>query len=294
MQQEDYYKILQVSENATFDEIKKAYRTLAKENHPDAHAGDKRREALFKEISEAYSVLSDSKKRQQYDQMRRFGFPGRQSRSGFQQPGLDFDFSDIFGNPVRNGRPGGRQGDFNLDDSFGFGGLGDLFSQIFDKQPGFRHRPTATRPDNDIQASLEIPFETAVLGGKTKFAVAEKNGKQFTLNIPPGTEHGKRLRISGHGGPARAGLSAGDLIVTVNVAKHRFFQIDGMDIYCEIPLAREKAKRGTKVRVKTVYGNTVELNVPPNTAKSKTFRLRGVGIRSKDVQGDQYVKIKLS
>lgn len=293
MLQKDYYKILHISESATSEQIKKAYRKLAKENHPDAHRGDKQREALFKEISEAYSVLSDAKKRQQYDQIRRFGFPGRQPGTGFQQPGFDFDFSDIFGNPARNGRRGGRQADFNLDDVLGFGGLGDLFSQIFEKQPGFRHRTTATKPDNDIHATLEVPFETAVLGGKTKFAVSEKNGKQFTLNIPPGTEQGKKLRISGHGRPAMAGRAPGDLIVTINVARHRFFHIDGMDIHCEIPLDREKAKRGTKVRVKTVHGNTVELSVPPNTAKSKTFRLRGVGIRGKDAQGDQYVKIKL-
>ncbi|MFQ5649352.1 MAG: DnaJ C-terminal domain-containing protein [bacterium] len=296
MAYKNYYKMLGVDEKADFATIKRAYRKLAKENHPDAHPGDKQAEAKFKEISEAYSVLSDSKKRQQYDQMRRFGFTPRTASGGFHQPGFDFDFSDIFGNPPRNGRRMRYRhgGEFNLDEFFGFGGLSDLFSQIFDRQPGFRQPNDLKRNINDIHATVEIPFETAVLGGKTIFTVPEKNGKQFSLNISPGTEDGKKLRLSGHGRPAAHGFPQGDLIVTIRVAMHGFFKIEGLDINCEIPIEREKAKKGTKVRVKTVYGHTVELSVPPNTTKSKTFRLKGMGIKNKDLQGDQYVRIELT
>jgi len=295
MAQKDYYKILGVDDGADAATIKRAYRNLAKENHPDAHAGDKTAEARFKEISEAYAVLSDSRKRQQYDQMRKFGFGRSSNVGGFQQPGFDFDFNDIFSQARGGGRRRAyRQGEFNLDEFFGFGGLGDLFGQIFDRSSDFTTRGEKTRVSNDIHKTLEIPFETAVLGGKTVLTVPEKGNKQFSLNIPAGTDDGKKLRLSGHGRPASFGMPQGDLIVTIKIGKHRFFNIDGMDIRCEIPLDRHKARNGTKIRVKTVYGNTVELNVPPNTTRSKTFRLKGMGIKSNGVQGDQYVKVKLS
>ncbi len=294
MAHKDYYKILGVDDGADAATIKRAYRNLAKENHPDAHAGDKTAEARFKEISEAYAVLSDSRKRQQYDQMRKFGFGRSSNAGGFQQPGFDFDFSDIFSQARGGGRRRTyRQGEFNLDEFFGFGGLGDLFGQIFDRSSDFTTQGQKTRVSNDIHKTLEIPFETAVLGGKTVLTVPEKGDKQFSLNIPAGTEDGKKLRLSGHGRQASFGMPQGDLIVTIKIGKHRFFSIDGMDIRCEIPLDRRKARKGTKIRVKTVYGNTVELNVPPNTTRSKTFRLKGMGIKSNGVQGDQYVKIKL-
>src|SRR3972149_4073639 len=119
MSQKDYYKILGVDEKAGFDVIKKAYRKLAKENHPDAHPGDKQAEERFKEISEAYNVLSDTKKRQQYDQFRKYGFGSSRGTGGFHQPGFDFDFSDFFNGAGQHGRKRKyRSNDFNLDDIF--------------------------------------------------------------------------------------------------------------------------------------------------------------------------------
>ncbi len=294
MSQKDLYKILDVAESATADVIKKAYRKLAKECHPDAHPGDQQAEEKFKEVSEAYNVLSDSKKRRQYDQLRRLGYGSNRRTNGFNQPGLDFDFSEIFNQAQAGRRPRYKSSDSNFDDMLGLGGLGDLFSQLFDKQPGNAKTRNGVRNHFDINTTLEIPFATAVNGGKVVFRVAEKGERQFSLNIAAGTNEGKKLRLSGHGKGDLDGRAQGDLIVKIKVAPHKFFRLDGMDINCEIPLQKKKAKKGTIVRVKTVYGNSVELKIPPNTIENKTFRLKGMGVKTKDNQGDQYVKIELT
>lgn len=362
MARKDFYKILGVSENASTDEIKKAYRKLAKENHPDAHPGDKQAERRFKEISEAYSVLSNAKRRQQYDQMRKYGFSGAQAGAGGTQ-GFDFDLSDLFGGFSQGSRKGHsrtyRGGAANLEDFFGFGGIGDLFSQLFDKENGFGQQARA-RTGNDLQATLEIPFETAVKGGRTVFSINKEvqcsvcsgtgsrhgkkpeicpeckgagmvsmsrgsfalnrpcpsclgkgqiirdpcphcNGsgrvlgkKQYSVKIPPGTENGKKMRFKGQGNPGLNGQPPGDLLITIKVGKHRFFRKSGLDIHCEVPLDKKKAKRGTKIRVKTIYGKTIELKVPSNTEDGKVFRLKGMGIKTDSGQGDQYVKIRIT
>lgn len=360
MADRSYYNTLGVNESASFDEIKKAYRKLAKENHPDKHRGDKRAEDKFKEISEAYSVLSDSRKRQQYDQMRKYGFGGAQG-GGFGQPGVNIDLSEIFGSFTGNQkRSAGGQTDFNLDDLFGFGGLGDLFSQIFENERGHGAAEKSKRRQNDIQVNLEIAFEKAIHGGKAVFSIqkdlacqsckgtgstsskgpsrcqecqgsgmvamargafavkrpcpkclgrgqvvsdpcAQCNGsgkakgtKKYSIKIKPGMEDGQTLKLSGQGNVGLLGEPAGDLIVTIRVAKHHFFSNKGLDIFCEIPLKRKKAKNGTQVKIRTIHGNRVRLTVPPNSENGKTFLLKGLGIQRNGSQGDQYVKIKVT
>ncbi len=360
MANKNYYEILGVDESAGFDAIKKSYRKLAKENHPDTHPGDEHAEKKFKEASEAYSVLSDSKKRQQYDQMRKYGF-GSSSGGGFSHPGVDFDLSEIFGNFSGGGRRRSkRKGDFNLDDFFGFGGLGDLFSQVVDRENGYGSQSRQSAKGRDVRVNLEIPFETAVLGGKVTFSIqkgfacdsckgtgsrtsknpatcseckgsgmvsmarggfsvnrpcpkclgigqtiadpCEKCGgsgqtegnKTFSVDIKPGTETGHKLKLSAQGTPGRFGKPAGDLILITRVTKHRFFKNKGLDIYCEVPIAKDKALQGTKVKVKTIHGSSVKLTIPPNSDTGKTFRLKGMGIGKNGSKGDQYVKIKLS
>jgi molecular chaperone DnaJ len=358
MAKRNYYEILGVSENASSEEIKKAYRGLAKTFHPDANPGDKTAEARFKEIAEAYSVLSDSDKRKQYDQMRKYGFAGARPGGGFYSHGIDFDLSDLFGGSFKSGRrSGSRQTPF--DDFFAFGGLGDLFSQMFERENGFGQTSQRARRGEDIRVNLEIPFETAALGGNAEFSIKKEDrcpdckgsgarsgkkpetcpdcrgsgtvsmaqgafavsrpcprclgkgkiirdpcktcggkgrvkvDKKYSIVIPAGAEDGKSLRLTSQGSPGDDGQQSGDLIVTLHVAPHRFFSRRGRDIYCEVPIDKKRAKQGTKVRVKTIYGNTVELNVPPVTNGGKTFRLKEMGIRSKDGVGDQYVKIKV-
>jgi molecular chaperone DnaJ len=358
MAKRDYYEILGVSENASDEEIKKAYRKLAKEYHPDTHPGDKTAEERFKEISDAYSVLSDSKKRQQYDQMRKFGFTGARTGAGFDFQ--DFDISDLFGDLRRTGsRRTGWQGGFTLEDFFGFGGVGDLFSQFFDRENGFGPTGYRTKRGQDIHINLEVPFETAVLGGNVVFTINKedacpscggtgsksgkrpefcpechgsgmismaqgafavsrpcprclgkgriitepcnacrgsgriKGNKKYSIDLAPATEDRKKLRLTGQGNPGWEGRPPGDLIITIRVGKHRFFKSQGLDIYCEVPIDKTKADRGTQVRVKTIYGKKVQIKIPPSTENGKTFRLKGMGIKSDGRQGDQYVKIKI-
>lgn len=359
MAKRDYYEILGVSENASSEEIKKAYRRLAKEYHPDVHPGDKMTEERFKEISEAYGVLSDSRKRQQYDQMRKFGFTGARPGGGFDFQG--FDISDLFSGFSRTGSRRGRwQGGFDFDDFFEIGGLGDIFSQFFDRDAGFGQASHGRRRGQDILVHLEVPFETAVLGGKAVFTIDKedtcsscggtgskygkkpdvcpqchgsgmismaqgafavsrpcprclgrgriitepcdscrgsgriKRNKRYSINIPAATEDGKKLRLTGQGNPGMDGGPAGDLIITLRVGKHPFFKNRGLDIYCEIPIDPTKAERGTKVRVKTIYGEKVEIKIPPHIENGKTFRLKGMGIKSNGGRGDQYVKIRIA
>lgn len=354
----DYYQTLGVAENANADAVKKAYRKLAKDYHPDTHPGDKNAEARFKEISEAYGVLSDSTKRRQYDQMRKFGLNGRGPGGGTYQRGVEFDLSDLFGGLGKQGRRrSSRQS--NLDDFFGFGGLGDLFSQILDREEGFGQKHARPRKGRDVQATLEIPFETATRGGKKTFSVNREiacpkcsgtgsnkglepqvctecrgsgmvskaqgafavnrpcpkclgngqiikdpcgncNGsgrsegsKQYTINITAGTGDGKKLRLSGQGNSGANGQPSGDLILTLRVAKHKFFEAKGFDIHCEVPIDKKRAKQGTKVKVKTVHGDTVVLTIPPKTETGRTFRLKEMGIQTKNAKGDQLVRIKV-
>jgi molecular chaperone DnaJ len=353
----DYYKILGVSEGASEEAIKLSYRELAKKYHPDKHAGDKQAEARFKEISEAYAVLRDSKKRQQYDQMRKYGLGSGGMGSGFGGAGYNFDLSDLFGGAKSRGRRS-RGADSNMDELFGFGGLGDLFSQIFGADARYGQAQQKTAQTRNIRSSLSVPFKTAAIGGKVVFNINKavschgckgtgaKGGnvtvcpdcsgsgmvsmsrgtfavnrpcprclgkgkiigeacltcggrghlqqdKKYAVNLEPGSKSGKKIRLRGQGNPGNNGVPAGDMILTLKVAKHRFFKNRGLDIYCEVPIDEKKAKKGTKLRIKTVYGNTVELNIPGNTDAGRTFRLKGMGIKGKERTGDQFVKIQI-
>jgi len=295
MENKDFYKILGVDEKASAAAIKKAYRELAKEYHPDKHKGEAAAEEKFKQISEAYNVLSDPKKRQEYDQMRRFGFGGASAGAyrSPNHPGVHFDLNDLFSR-AGSGRRTTRSGaDFDMDELFGFGGIGDIVSRLFEGGNGFQARSSRRGRAGDIHLKLNVPFETAALGSKISFHVPER-GKKYAVDIPPGTPDGKKIRLRGQGHPGQPGTPAGDLILDVRVKKHRFFEYKGLDVYCQVPLDAKKAKQGTKIRVKTIYGDRVELKIPPKTKESKTFRLKGMGIKKGRQVGDQYVKLVLA
>lgn len=166
MANKEYYEILGVSESASDREIKQKYRELAKRYHPDANRGNKAAEEKFKDISEAYSVLSDPKKRQQYDQMRKLGAFGGTGTGGFNFEG--FDFSDFMGSRSGKRREGG---DFSFEDIFGVGGFGDIFSNIFDKGSRIRQEKYGPQQGADIEVELQIPFELSVTGGKKTFSI---------------------------------------------------------------------------------------------------------------------------
>jgi DnaJ-class molecular chaperone len=246
----DYYEILGVNRGATPEEIKKAYRKLAVQYHPDKNPGDKVAEEKFKEASNAYSVLSDPEKRHVYDTRGHAGIDGM----GFEGYRT---MDDIFAN-------------LNLDDVFGrggFGGFGDAFGDAFGPR-----RTTAPTRGRDIRMNLSIPFADAVLGAKKEVNV---QGKRITLTIPPGIQDEKTLRIRGYGESLGVGTS-GDLLVTVSVQSHPALTREGADLLTDATISITTAALGGSIRVQTLTGD-VDLKVPPGAQPGQQLRLRGRG-----------------
>lgn len=277
----DYYQILGVSETASGDEIKKAYRKLAKQYHPDANPDDPKAADRFKEMSEAYHTLADPKRRQQYDQMRRFGgaFGGAHAGAG---PGAG---------------PGGFAFEMDVED---LGGLGDLFSSMFDFGRG---RRTAARRGpvrgRDLEVVAEVPFRTAARGGELTLSLPLRDGDQRTartiqLNVPAGVETGSRVRLSGQGEPGPGGGPPGDLIIVFRVAPDPFFTRDGLDLRSTVPINLAQAALGSKIRVRTVDGKRALLKIPPGTQSGTKFRIRGAGVEKDGRRGDLYVEVKVT
>jgi molecular chaperone DnaJ len=273
----DLYAILGVPENADASAIKKAYRKLARQNHPDATGGDKKKTERFKEIGDAYAVLSDPKKRQEYDRLRHAPV----GADGMPQ-GFDADtFSQIFGD--FHGAGGGAGG--------GFGDLGDLFSSMFG-MGGSAGRGRA-RPSRgaDMQASLEVDFREAALG--TRRTLRTGTGQPVEVNVPPGVETGARLRVPGQGGQGPRGGRSGDLYLDVTVQPDPHLRRNGRDIEVALPLTVTEATLGTQVDVPTVDGS-VRLTVPPGTSSGAKLRLRGKGIKTQDgTRGDQFCRVEI-
>jgi curved DNA-binding protein len=277
----DYYEVLGVSRNASDDEIKKAYRKLARESHPDRNPGDKQAEARFKEIQDAYDVLSDKNKRQQYD---RFGAVGPEDAMPGGAGGEPFTF--------RWGGGGGTPGGFQQVDPeqmeeilrmFGgdaeLGGLGDLFGRR-GRGPGTRNRRSRPTPREPSAAEVTIPFEVAAAGGSVALHV---DGRELSVKVPAGIEEGKTLRLSGQG------TNGADLLLQVHVAPHAYFRREGNNLILQVPLAVSEAVLGTKVEVPTLDGARLTVKVPPGTSSGARLRLRGRGIKG----GDQYIEIKI-
>lgn len=272
MAEKDFYHILGVSESADEQEIKKAYRELAKKYHPDKHKGDKRAEERFKDIAEAYSVLSDPKKRAQYDQIRRYGGEYSGNFTNFDAS----QFSEFF----RSSR--GRK-------STSFGGVGDLFSEFFGGW-GAGERFSAQKGE-DISAEITIPFDAAIQGGGQSVFI---NGKQLSIKIPPMIEEGKKIRLSGQGRSGTSGGPAGDLLLTIHVAEHPVFRRHGMDIFSNLAIDMVQAALGCKVRIQTYNRGYVELKVPAGTQPGKRFKLNGMGLFHNGQQGDHVVEITVT
>ena len=263
----DYYEILGVDRGATPEEIKKAYRKLAVQYHPDKNPGDKVAEEKFKEASNAYSVLSDADKRRVYDTRGHAGVSGM----GFEGYRT---MDDIFEN-------------LNLDDIFGrgfggFGGFGDAFGDAFGQR-----RTTAPTRGRDIRMNISIPFSDAVLGSKKEVTVQEK---RITLTIPPGIQDGKALRIRGYGETLGIGTS-GDLLVTVSVQPHPTLTRDGSDLLTDAKISMTTAALGGSVRVKTLTDD-VDLKIAPGSQPGQQLRLRGRGaVDASGRKGDLRVRL---
>lgn len=324
----DYYKVLGVAPNATADEIKKAYRRLARRYHPDVNPGDKESEEQFKQISEAFEVLSDPKKREVYN---RFGHYSEQAAAS---AGAGFDFSN-----------------------FGAANFRDIFSEIFSSvrtQPNSRKQPTRGA---DIEYTLAVTFEEAMrglatnievergeactacqgmgetsdknitcptckgtgqqsrmLGGSSRCSQCGGSGKvahdcetckgngfvprreSLSIKIPPGVEAGSRIRIAGKGHTGVYGGSSGDLYLVTNVGGHPYFKRRGDNIHCTVPITVPEAALGARIEVPTIDGKAA-LKIPAGTQSGQKFRLRERGapsLRAGGVRGDQYVEVKIT
>ncbi len=304
--QRDLYEVLGVAPTATEAEIKSAYRRLARKHHPDVNKGDKQAEDRFKEISQAYNVLGEAKKRAKYDQLRQMG------PEGFRRgaPGAPFDFT--WGD---EGAP------------FGAAGFEEIFRDLFGEEagsarPGARGaRGPRSRRGDDFDTTIELTFEEALLGTQKQLSLAVPiacercrdapslrpgctvcGGRGYTekhetirVRIPPGVESGQRIRVPGKGGPGHGGGRPGDLYLVPRVAPHRFFRRTDRDVSVEVPITFAEAVLGAKVEVPTLTG-TATMTIPPGTPSGRKFRLAGKGVpavRDRPA-GDEIVIVQVS
>ncbi len=297
---QNFYEILGVSQEASQDEIKKAFRTLAKKYHPDRNKGNAEAERRFKEISEANETLSDPKKRTEYDTMLKYGaFAGSGPGTGPGMGGFDPDaFAQMFGQGGRGG--GNRTFHFNFGGNAGgtgsaggAGGFEDIFSSLFGGNPGAQ-QPWTRQPQRepDIAADLSITFMESAKGA-TKTITIGNTGRKLRVKIPKGIGDGEKIRLAGQGVSGYNGSTSGDLIITVHVMPDQNFERKGNDIYTTATISFIEAMKGTKVEVKTLT-KTVKLTVPAGTQPGTRMRLKGQGLAVGGNVGDLYVEIKVT
>jgi DnaJ-class molecular chaperone len=270
---DDLYDILGVSRRATEDEIHRAFRKLAKTNHPDVNQGNAGAAERFKRINAAHDILGDPEKRRQYDageidskgdpRYPAWGRAGAGRYSGGQARGGagfdDFGFSNIFSDVFSGGGPRASRG---------FGGQGQ-----------------------DLRYSLEVDFLEAISGAKKRVTLPQ--GGVLDLAVPEGVTDGQILRLKGKGAPGMGGGAPGDALVEIKIKPHPYFKRDGDDILTEVPIAIDEAVLGGKVEIPTSTGR-VQLTIPKGTSSGKTFRLKGKGVKGKSGQyGDQLVNVRI-
>ena len=289
MEYKDYYKILGVAKNADEKEIKKAYRRLARQHHPDVNPGDKAAEARLKEINEANEVLSDPEKRQKYDEL-------GQNYQSWQQTGSQSGGFDWSRWAAGDGQPGGTRVDYgNINDLFGGSGFSDFFEAIFS---GAGAVPTqggqAAARTRDLEHEVDITLEEAFHGAQR---LMEVDGRRLEVKIPAGVRTGSRVRMAGEGlaGKSSRAAARGDLYLRINVLPDAAFERRGDDLYCETGVDLFTALLGGEARVPTLAGPVV-LRIPAGTQSGRTFRLSGQGmpkLRSTQERGDLYARIRV-
>lgn len=289
--EKDYYAALGISKNADAAEIKKTYRKLAAELHPDKNPGDTVAEQRFKEVSEAYGVLGDPQKRSEYDEAQRLaasgfsssgGFPGGfGGQSSYSQGFSAEDLSDLFGR-ARGGGAGGPDLSDLLGGMFGGGGGGG---------GGFgQPRPTKGA---DTEANVSLTFEEAINGTNLPLRMSGPDGtRTVTVNVPAGINDGQRFRVKGKGQPGAGGGPSGDLLVRVAVGKHPLFGLDGNDLTITVPITYAEAVLGAKVRIPTL-DKPVTMRIPSGTQNGRKLRARGKGITTKKGTGDLIVTVEV-
>lgn len=273
--EKDFYQILGVSKGVSDAELKKTYRKLARKYHPDSNSGNAAAEAKFKEISEAYSVLSDAEQRAEYDQIRAMGTGGARFTSG---GGGGQGFDDMFGGMFGGG--GGRGGQYSAQG-------GQNFEDIFNMFGGGARGP---QPGRDVQASTTLDFETAVNGHTVTLQAPTGTVK---VKIPAGVSDGQKIKVRGKGEPSPNGGPAGDIILTVAVRKHPVFERDGQNLRLKLPVTFSEAALGATVEVPTLGGSTVKLKIQPGTPSGRVLRVKGRGVNSAKGIGDLLAEVQV-
>ena len=297
----NYYETLGVAEDASATEIKKAYRKLARDHHPDRNPDDAAAEEKFKAVQEAYDTLGDAAKRKQYDQMRRDPFAGRDF-SGFG--GGDPTGGRFYRTPdgtyvrVESTGFGPNEGyQFSDEGMGGLGGLGDLFGQFFGGGGGaargqnpFGQQASQPPPSRgqDIESTMSISFDEAMRGGKTE--VALPGGEKVRITIPEGVEDGQKVRLRGRGGEGPGG-KRGDLYITFDVKPSPRFRRDGNDLTVTETINVAEAMLGTARTIENAYGKSIKVTIPPGTQPGERLRLRNQGVKTDDSTGALYVEI---
>ncbi|WP_054952753.1 DnaJ C-terminal domain-containing protein [Flaviflexus massiliensis] len=286
----DFYAVLGVDKNASQDDIKKAYRKLARTYHPDKNPGDTAAESKFKEVGEAYAVLSDEEDRKQYDAIRAMGGGGARFSAGGPGGG---GFEDVFSSMFSGG--GGTQyrttnqsaGGFEDILSGMFSGGGSPFGGGGSPFGGFGRRP---QRGEDLFATASITLGQAINGATIQVA---GQGQRVTAKIPQGVHDGQKIRVRGKGGPGQHGGEPGDLIITLTVEKHPVYELDGKNVKMTLPVSFPEAALGAKVEIPTVHGSTVKVKIPAGSSSGNTLRVRGHGLRGKGLPGDMLVSLNI-
>lgn len=278
----DFYATLGVSKDADADAIKKAYRKLARDLHPDRNPGDTAAEKRFKEVGEAYAVLSDAEDRQQYDSIRAMGGGARFQAGG--PGGGAGSFEDMLGGMFGGAGRGGAQ--FRTSGAPG-GGFEDILGGLFGGG-GFQRGP---QKGGDLAAAVEVSFRDAAEGATVTLG---SDGARITTRLPVGVKDGQRIRVPGKGRPGSNGGPAGDLMLTVHVQKHPVFTTDGLNLRMRLPVRFDEAALGAHVEVPTLGGERVKLKIPSGTQSGTVLRVKGRGLASKKGTGDLLVTVEVA
>lgn len=324
MAKRDYYDVLGVSRSASASEIKKAYRKLAKKYHPDTNAGNKEAEQKFKEVTEAYNVLSDEEKKKMYDQFGHAAFDGSmpngaQGRSGnygsgfggsysgtyqdanggyheyhFNGSNMDDIFGDMFGNIFHGSGNSDGFGGFRSGNAGGFGGFAGGRNKGF----GGQYYQNTPQKGSDIHADVTVGFDEAAFGCDKVITLqnpSDGSGQSLKVHIPAGIDTGKSVRLRGKGHPGFQGGEAGDLFLKVTVANKPGYERKGADVYTTVQIPYTTAVFGGEARVHTLYGD-VMCKIKEGTQSGSKIRLKGKGIvsmKNASVHGDQYVTVEI-
>ena len=284
MEFKDYYKILGVDKNATTDEIKKAYRKLAKQYHPDKNQGSKAAEEKFKEVNEANEILSNAEKRKRYDQL-----GSNWNRSG----NVNTDFDDWFRNfsSSKTGAAGNAEHFRDIFDDFG--GFSDLFENIMGRNYGAYRGRQRSRKGADYEAVLNITLEEAFNGVEKQFTI---DGRTLRVKIIPGVANGKKLRLKSQGASGTGGGQRGDLYLKVNIIDHPNFERHGDDLYYNLNVDLYTAILGGKKQIITLDGKKINVDIPKESDNGKILRIKGLGIgqqENKSRHGDLFIRINV-